>query len=107
MRPISKPRGCQPLSHGIFFFFNADDAILSCRCDAASLCNLMNFLEHYAAILGQHMSVDKSAFYAVNYSQDRGTLVRNISGFKEDVAPFVYLGVRIIRVKPGSLFFMF
>lgn len=67
----------------------------------------MNFLEHYAAILGQHMSADKSAFYAVKYSQDRGTLVRNISGFKEDVAPFVYLGVRIIRVKPGSLFFMF
>lgn len=29
--------------------------------------------------------------------------MRNISGFKEDVAPFVYLGVRIIRVKPGKL----
>jgi hypothetical protein len=82
---------CQAL--GISHLGFADDILLLCRCDMASINILLQQLQVFGESSGLVINAAKSSIFFVGVSEDIKQAILNLSQFIEGSFPFKYLGV--------------
>lgn len=78
----------------------ADDVMVFCKGNIASVNALKDLFWTYATASGQHINPAKSTIYAGSISQGRLNYLVNYLGFQAGELPFNYLGVPLFRGKP-------
>jgi hypothetical protein len=82
---------CQAL--GISHLGFADDILLLCRCDMASVNILLQQLQVFGESSGLVINAAKSSIFFAGVSEDMKQAILNLSQFTEGNFPFKYLGV--------------
>lgn len=89
-------------SHILF----ADDVLLFCKGSLSNINSLDAIFKEYSAISGQVINCEKSSIFAGAMTHSRLNILANHFGFNIGAAPFLYLGVLILKGRPKLYFFI-
>ncbi|XP_057791145.1 uncharacterized protein LOC131008275 [Salvia miltiorrhiza] len=103
LTPMSFSRSSNFPTHLLY----ADDVILFCRATIRNAKKILDILQYYGSISGQHCSQEKSnLFFSRNVNTDRRRAIHRIIGFSVGCLPMTYLGVPIFTGRPRASYFM-
>lgn len=80
----------------------ADDVLVFCKGTKRNLKALMDLMRSYAAVSGQHLSLNKCKFYSSSISPQKSASIANQLGFSAGHLPFNYLGFQFSRESLAS-----
>lgn len=73
----------------------ADDVIMCCRGDYASVYTMLQSFQHFSEATGLEVNKHKIEVYTTGMKRDEVQRILDVSGFSSGTLPFKYLGVSI------------
>ncbi|XP_059639378.1 uncharacterized protein LOC132281720 [Cornus florida] len=83
----------------IAYLIFADDLLLFCRGDLASISTLKHALYHFSALSGLSSNNSKSSFFVSGVGTDLSNDIKALLGFNDGSLPIKYLGVPLLSTR--------
>lgn len=98
-KPIPGSKNLSSSSHVLY----ADDVLVFCKGTKRGHDALTELLHDYSQATRQHLSLNKSRFYASRISTNKITQIAGVLGFVAGSLPFNYLKVPLVKGKPRRI----
>lgn len=101
LKVYKNPNVSTAISHLCF----ADDMLVLLNGSRDSILKLLEIIQNYERVFGQHINKGKTSFVAGKFVSTSTTEISDLTGYKADSLPIQNLGIPLFKGKPKTKYF--